>query len=143
MNLRSRFHCEFAYRDFSTSRFRLPCDFVTSRFHCSCHRCSLPSMQTLILPSMRSSLCLLNLPTILCTISSELIDLALQRLPKILLILLLVLMPSSFLYLPSMTSICCMLNIYQQSPPLALMETKAPGFFSPPLTSISKRTCSL
>ena len=141
MNLRSKFHREFAYRDFSTSRFRLPCDFVTSRFHHSCHLCSFPSMHTLILPSMTSTLCLLNLPTILCTISSELIELALQRLPKIHLMLvyyiLPILVPYSLLYLPSMTSIHCLLNICQQSPPLALMATKALELFSPPLTSIS------
>jgi hypothetical protein len=84
-----------------------------------------------------------NLPTILCTISSELIGLALQRLPKILLVpvcyILPVLMPSSLLYLPSMTSMRYLLNICQQSPPLALMATKAPEFFSPPLTSMSKK----
>jgi hypothetical protein len=55
------------------------------------------------------------MPTILCTISSELIELALQRLPKILLVpvcyILPVLMPSSLLYLPSMTSIHCLLNM--------------------------------
>jgi hypothetical protein len=39
---------------------------------------------------------------------------------------LLVLMPSSLLYLPSMTSIHYLLNISQQSPPLALMATHAP-----------------
>jgi hypothetical protein len=56
-----------------------------------------------------------NLPTILCTISSDLIEVALQLLPKILLVPvyynLPVLMPSSLLYLPSMTSICYLLNI--------------------------------
>jgi hypothetical protein len=86
-----------------------------------------------------------------------------------------VLMPSSPLYFPSMTSIrcllticqqssvhssctysirssCtyairCLLNICQQSPPLALMEIQAPAciqisspkLFSPPLTSMSKK----
>jgi hypothetical protein len=59
-----------------------------------------------------------------------------------------VLMPSSLLYFPSMTSIHCLLNICQQSPPLALMESNTsthmhsdspPGLFSPPLTSMSKK----
>ena len=96
-------------------------------------------------PSINDKLTLLdnNLPTILCTISSELIGLALQHLPKILMVpiyyILPVLMPSSLLYLPSMTSMRYLLNIFQQSPPLALMETKAPEFFSPPLTSMSKK----
>jgi hypothetical protein len=75
-------------------------------------------MHTLILLSMTSSLCLLNLPTILCTISYELIELSLQRLPKILLMpmcyILPVLMPFSLLYFPSMESIRCLLNISQQ-----------------------------
>jgi hypothetical protein len=56
-----------------------------------------------------------------------------------LLIITVVLKPSSLLYFPSMTSICYLLNIFQQSPPLALMATKAPKFFSPPLTSMSKK----
>jgi hypothetical protein len=58
-----------------------------------------------------------DLPTILCTISSELSGLALQRPPKILLVhvsyILPVLMPSSLLYLPSMTIMCYLLNIFQ------------------------------
>ena len=47
-------------------------------------------------------------------------------------------LPSSLLYLPSMTRIHYLLSICQQSPPLALMATKAPEFFSPPLTLMSK-----
>ena len=48
-------------------------------------------------------------------------------------------LPYSLLYLPSMTSIRYLLSIFQQSPPLALMATKTPKFFSPPLTSMSKK----
>jgi len=69
-----------------------------------------------LLFSTYSDLAINDLPTILCTISSELIELALQHLPKILLILILVLMPSLLLFFPSMTSICCLLKIYQHCP---------------------------
>ena len=59
-----------------------------------------------------------NLPKILCTISSKLIRLSLQCLHKILLVpifyILPILMPSSLLYLPSMTSMRYLLNIFQQ-----------------------------
>jgi hypothetical protein len=48
-----------------------------------------------------------------------------------------VLMPTSLLYLSSMTSIRCLLNIFQQSPPLALMETQAPTVIQ---TRLSSRT---
>jgi hypothetical protein len=66
-------------------------------------------LHTLIFPSMTSTLCLCMH---LCTISSDLHELSLLRLPKILLVptwhIVPVLKPLSLLYLPSMTSICCL-----------------------------------
>ena len=84
----------------------------------------------LLLPSLLcsaySDLAIDDLPTIFCTISSELIQIFSAASSHNAHLLLYVLMPSSLLYLLSMTSILYLLNIFQQSPSLALMATQEP-----------------
>jgi hypothetical protein len=112
----------------------------------------------LLLPSFLcstySNLAIDDLPIILCTISSDLIQIFSATSSHNAHLLHTFCTHAIFTIVLAIndkyTSMLCLLNIFPQSPPLALMATQAPtcirnlhldsppGLFSPPLTSMSK-----